>query len=64
MLGLAFGDRLEPHVRAERGFNPSLSQIKKGPGGPFFIWWRRRELNPRPLMIYLWLYMLSFRLLI
>ena len=25
------------------------------------IWWRRRELNPRPPVLCLWLYMLSFR---
>jgi hypothetical protein len=28
------------------------------------IWWRRRESNPRPLALCLWLYMLSFRLFI
>ena len=25
------------------------------------LWWRRRELNPRPPVLCLWLYMLSFR---
>ena len=25
------------------------------------FWWRRRELNPRPPVLCLWLYMLSFR---
>ena len=45
-------------------FQPLL-QMKKGPRwDPFFIWWRRRELNPRPLVLRPWLYMLSFRLLI
>ena len=28
------------------------------------IWWRRRELNPRPLVRHYWLYMLRVRLLI
>ena len=28
------------------------------------IWWRRRELNPRPLARHYWLYMLRVRLLI
>jgi hypothetical protein len=27
-------------------------------------WWRRRESNPRPLILCYWVYMLRFRLLI
>jgi hypothetical protein len=30
-------------------------------GHPFVIWWRRRELNPRPPALCHWLYMLRFR---
>ena len=38
--------------------------LPMSPGSTGAKWWRRRELNPRPLVLYLWLYMLRFRLLI
>ena len=44
--------------------NQSLEQKKPGPERPGFsvtcdrIWWRRRESNPRPQALRLWLYML------
>jgi len=34
------------------------TQTKKPPEGGFPVWWRRRESNPRPQVIHLWLYML------
>ena len=49
-----------------RDFNPtSSSKSEKARKGPFrFFWWRRRELNPRPLALGSLLYMLRLRLLI
>ena len=43
---------------ALRGFQDFLGSLR------IVSWWRRRELNPRPLALGNWLYMLSFRLLI
>jgi hypothetical protein len=39
---------------------------QKSPGSPglFVVWWRRRELNPRPPVLSLELYMFSVSLLI
>jgi hypothetical protein len=64
---VATGDvRSLPHEPATtRGF--WRDQTKKSPNREWlglWDWWRRRELNPRPLALCLWLYMLSFRLLI
>ena len=41
-----------------RGFAHRLGDAVSG------IWWRRRELNPRPLARHYWLYMLRIRLLL
>ena len=54
----------EAVLRLKHGFRPGVSNKKKGPAGPFSCWWRRRELNPRPLVLDYWLYMLRVRLLI
>ena len=56
---------LRPPAPYWRGFS-SLPDPSNAKGAtltdhPFFIWWRRRELNPRPPVLCLWLYMLSFR---
>jgi len=43
-----------------------LALKRKSPGSPglFAVWWRRRELNPRPPVLSLELYMFSVSLLI
>ena len=50
-----------PLVRTGRGFNSATSAINKNAprGGVFVDWWRRRELNPRPQVLYRWFYILS-----
>ena len=49
---------LESNAAQLPSFAP-YANTKKPPQGRFFdIWWRRRELNPRPQVLRLWLYML------
>ena len=51
-----------PRVRAGRGIDLDASKKQKemAPMGPFpFVWWRRRESNPRPQALYRQFYILS-----
>ena len=66
MLGLVATPRPARTPRPYRTrVNPAAPAKQPGPrGAALFCWWRRRELNPRPLALGSRLYMLRVRLLI
>ena len=59
VLRNAFALLVEPDGGSHPAHNRQTTKAPVEPG-PFFVWWRRGESNPRPRALCHWYYMLSF----